>query len=240
MAVSITDPQKIASSVDTFEINSSNNTIEFNVGGPSLFATISQGTYTAAELAAALKSALEAADGVANTYTVVYNPIIKRFKLINDAGGASTINLLWTAGGTTAEQIFGFTADSSIAVGSYDVSDNSVSSYAANALPGDNRNAKTIADLINQTVIAGSTPVDFYRSMVSDVGVEALSAKQSLKFQDALVDELERRRQEFSGVSLDEEAANLIKYQKMFEASAKMISVADELLSILMNMTGRR
>ncbi len=107
-------------------------------------------------------------------------------------------------------------------------------------LPGDNRNARAIADLINQPIMAGrSTPVDFYRSMVADAGVEAMSAKTSLRFYNTLVEELERKRQEISGVSLDEEAANLIKFQKLFEAAARMIRVADELLTTLINMTGR-
>ncbi len=105
---------------------------------------------------------------------------------------------------------------------------------------GDNRNARLIADLINQRIIAGAIPIDFYRSMVSDVGVDASSSKINMKFQSTLVEELERRRQEVSGVSLDEEAANLIKYQKAFQASAKLISVADELLETLIAMTGRR
>jgi flagellar hook-associated protein 1 FlgK len=106
-------------------------------------------------------------------------------------------------------------------------------------IPGDNRNARAIADLINQPIIAGTTPVDYYRSIVADAGVEAMSAKTSLRFYNTLVEELERKRQEISGVSLDEEAANLIKYQKLFEAGARMIRVADELLDTLINMVGR-
>jgi len=106
-------------------------------------------------------------------------------------------------------------------------------------LPGDNRNARAIADLINQPIIAGSTPVDYYRSIVANAGVEAGSAKTSLRFYNTMVEQLERKRQELSGVNLDEEAANLIKYQKLFEAAARMIRVADELLTTLINMTGR-
>lgn len=106
-------------------------------------------------------------------------------------------------------------------------------------LPGDNRNARAIADLINQPIIARSTPTDFYRSIVADAGIEAKASRTSLKFYNTLVEELERKRQEISGVSLDEEAANLIKFQKLFEAAARMIRVADELLAILINMTGR-
>ena len=106
-------------------------------------------------------------------------------------------------------------------------------------IPGDNRNATEIADLINQQIIAGSGALDFYRAIVSDVGVEALSADRELRFQNTVVEALERRREEISGVSLDEEAANLIKHQMSFEAAAKMVRIADELLMTLMNMAGR-
>jgi flagellar hook-associated protein 1 FlgK len=75
---------------------------------------------------------------------------------------------------------------------------------------------------------------------VSDVGVTSASAKTSASVQGMMVDQLEQRRQEISGVNLDEEAANLIKFQKTYEASAKMISIADQLLATLLNMTGRQ
>jgi flagellar hook-associated protein 1 FlgK len=107
-------------------------------------------------------------------------------------------------------------------------------------LPGDNRNALAIADLADQSIVAGRTVLGFYREIVTDVGVEAQSAKRGVQFQQTLVEELEKRRQEISGVNLDEEAANLIKYQKSFEAAAKMIAIADELLTTLIGMVGRQ
>lgn len=148
--------------------------------------------------------------------------------------------LLWTDTNTTAEKLFGFTADSSgISTGGSVTSDTAISAEASDGLTGDNRNAKLIADLINQAIISGKTPTDFYRGIVSDVGVQAMSAKQNLTSQSAMVTELENRRQQVSGVSLDEEAANLIMYQKSFEAAAKMISVADELFTTLLGMLAR-
>jgi flagellar hook-associated protein 1 len=107
-------------------------------------------------------------------------------------------------------------------------------------LPGDNRNALAMADLADQSIVAGRTVLGFYREIVTDVGVEAQSAKRGVQFQQTLVEELEKRRQEISGVNLDEEAANLIKYQKSFEAAAKMIAIADELLTTLIGMVGRQ
>ncbi|MCS7164347.1 MAG: flagellar hook-associated protein FlgK [Thermodesulfovibrio sp.] len=100
----------------------------------------------------------------------------------------------------------------------------------------DNENARAIYSLINSRIIGNATAVDFYREIVSEVGVYSLSAKTQKSFQQALVEEMEKRRQSLSGVSLDEEAINLIKYQKMYEASARVIRVANEILTTLFDM----
>ncbi|ODA44177.1 Flagellar hook-associated protein FlgK [Thermodesulfovibrio sp. N1] len=100
----------------------------------------------------------------------------------------------------------------------------------------DNRNARAIYGLLDSPIIGNAKPIDFYRSIVSEIGVYSSSAKTQKNFQEALVQEIEKRRQDISGVSLDEEAINLIKYQKMYEASARVIRVADEILSTLFEM----
>ncbi|MDI1471787.1 MAG: flagellar hook-associated protein FlgK [Thermodesulfovibrio sp.] len=102
--------------------------------------------------------------------------------------------------------------------------------------PMDNRNARAIYGLLDSPIIGNAKPIDFYRSIVSEIGVYSSSAKTQKNFQEALVQEIEKRRQDISGVSLDEEAINLIKYQKMYEASARVIRVADEILSTLFEM----
>jgi len=102
--------------------------------------------------------------------------------------------------------------------------------------PMDNRNARAIYGLLDSPIIGNAKPIDFYRSIVSEIGVYSSSAKTQKNFQEALVQEIEKRRQDISGVSLDEEAVNLIKYQKMYEASARVIRVADEILSTLFDM----
>ncbi len=102
--------------------------------------------------------------------------------------------------------------------------------------PMDNTNARAIYSLLDAPVIGNAKPVDFYRSIVSEIGVYSSSAQTQKNFQDALVQEMQKRRQDISGVSLDEEAVNLVKYQKMYEASARVIRVADEILSTLFDM----
>ena len=218
-------------------IGSSNNTIRFSEDGGNSYndVTIPSGIYTRDELAAVLKKALEDANTTSDTYTISYSTATKKYTIQNDAGNINSIILDWTNTTTTVENIFGFNSNSIISVGGSDLSDFEVSPI----LPGDNSNAKLIASFAGSGFIKGSTPIDYYRAIVTDVSVEANSAKISQKFHNTMVEELERKRQEASGVNLDEEAANLIKYQKSFEAAAKMISVADSLLDALINMAGR-
>lgn len=100
----------------------------------------------------------------------------------------------------------------------------------------DNENARAIYSLLNSQIIGNSSTIDYYREVVSEVGIISNSARVHKTFQESLVQELRNRRQNLSGVSLDEEAINLVKYQKMYEASARVIRVANELLMTLFDM----
>ena len=56
--------------------------------------------------------------------------------------------------------------------------------------------------------------------------------------QQSLVDLLQRRREATSGVSLDEEAANMVRYQRAYEAAARVMTTYDQMLDKLINSTG--
>jgi flagellar hook-associated protein 1 FlgK len=62
------------------------------------------------------------------------------------------------------------------------------------------------------------------------------AAADGLTYDDNLRFELEKKRDAVSGVSLDEEAANLIRFQRAYEAGARMMRVADELLETIINL----
>jgi flagellar hook-associated protein 1 FlgK len=105
-------------------------------------------------------------------------------------------------------------------------------------LPGDNTKALEIIQL-SQTDISDlndSTFENYYSSIVSAVGVMSRAAADSLNYDDNLLFELERKREAVSGVSLDEEAANMIRFQRSFEAGARILQVTDELLETIINL----
>jgi flagellar hook-associated protein 1 len=109
---------------------------------------------------------------------------------------------------------------------------------SATTIPGDNRNAVDIAELqqSNITGLGDSSFTDFYKGIVSTVGTMNREASDNFNFDQNLLTQIENRQQSVSGVSLDEEAANLIKFQRAFEAGAKMIQVTDELLQTILNL----
>jgi flagellar hook-associated protein FlgK len=256
MATTITDPNQVAASSDTWNINSSNNSVVFNatingVNSGPITAVIPSGTYTndpgqsddiSAALTSAIQTAYQTATGSAlpDTLNVAFNPHTKQFKIMMPSGGGSDIlNFEWSSNSaSTANQIFGFRNDATVAVGSSSASDNpaSVEANAAQGLPGDNTNATNIANLANGTMFAGTTPTDMYMSLVSSIGVDASSGNTNQQYHTTLMNELTQQQQQMSGVSMDEEAANLVVYQQSYQAAAQLITSANQMLTTLLQM----
>ena len=102
--------------------------------------------------------------------------------------------------------------------------------------PANNMNALELRDLNGHTVkeLDGATLNEFYQGLVGTVGIHSKGFQLDYDFSRASVDELETRRDDVSGVSLDEEMSDLIKFQHAYTAAAKLIKAADEMfLSLL-------
>ncbi len=142
-------------------------------------------------------------------------------------------------GSMTSNETFTAQADSQaatkLAVSFTDVSKIAAAQTQAN-LPGDNTNAQAIAGLVNQNFVGSTDPVSFYSNIVSTAGADSKSATTYVNFETSMVNQLESKRQSASGVNLDEEAVNMVQYQKSYEAAAKMISVASDLLDTVMGI----
>jgi flagellar hook-associated protein 1 FlgK len=98
--------------------------------------------------------------------------------------------------------------------------------------------AITIAKLQYATTMSGGTSTfdDYYNSVVSDVGNDVQTASTNFDHQTSMVNHLDNYRESISGVSLDEEMINLIKFQHAYDAAAKLITTVDELLDTVINM----
>ncbi|MNS53561.1 Flagellar hook-associated protein 1 [compost metagenome] len=103
---------------------------------------------------------------------------------------------------------------------------------------GDNGNALAIARLRNAKVMGGGTYTfdDFYKGVLVNVGVQGQEAMRKEATQTMLVASVKERRDSASGVSTDEEMADVIKFQKAYAASARILSTIDEMLETLINV----
>ena len=81
-------------------------------------------------------------------------------------------------------------------------------------------------------------PEDFVKTIISTMGVDGQQAKANLDNQSIMTRQIETRRQSISGVSIDEEMGNLVRYQHAYNAAAQMIQTYAELLDVLVNRLG--
>ncbi|TCS83321.1 flagellar hook-associated protein FlgK [Tepidibacillus fermentans] len=105
-------------------------------------------------------------------------------------------------------------------------------------LKGNNQIALWIADMRYTKIEGIGSSDEYFRSMVGNLGVRSQEAVRQYKSQKVLVEQVDHRRQAVSGVSLDEEMADLIKYQHAYNASARMITAIDEMLDKVINGMG--
>ncbi|WP_404330222.1 flagellar hook-associated protein FlgK [Mesobacillus maritimus] len=80
----------------------------------------------------------------------------------------------------------------------------------------------------------------FFESMVSELGSQSQAANRSMANQEAALMAIDNRRQSTTGVSLDEEMVNLIKYQHAYNAAARVVTTTDELLDTIINRMAAR
>ncbi len=140
----------------------------------------------------------------------------------------STTQDFFAAGGTTA---------ATISVGLTDRRQIAASSTAA-GVPGNNANALAVAAL-QTTALAGlgnATFHDYYSAMAGSFGSTLKGAQDDLQGQELLHGQLESHRAEVSGVSMDEELINLLKYQRAFQAASKLITTSDEMLQTILSL----
>lgn len=81
-------------------------------------------------------------------------------------------------------------------------------------------------------------PEDFVKSLVSNLGVDAAESNRNATNSKLLVNEYSTARDSIMGVSLDEEMANMIKFQTAYNANARMVNVFDEMLDLVVNRLG--
>lgn len=110
---------------------------------------------------------------------------------------------------------------------------NIAASSAANS-PGNNTVAVRLANLTNTAVLSGRTFGEYALSLSSDVGSKVNSIETNLSALDASRRLLENEQESIAGVNIDEELANLIKFQNAYQASARVLSTAQDMFDSIL------
>lgn len=107
-----------------------------------------------------------------------------------------------------------------------------------NGIPGNNRNMLALVELQNRQFanLGPGTLQDAYRNVAADFGVVVQSADRDHLAQEILRDQIDTMRAQVSGVSMDEELVNLIKFQRGFEAASRLVRVSDEMFQTILSL----
>lgn len=139
---------------------------------------------------------------------------------------------LFKIGGDPSRPAASLTLDDAI-----EASTDAISFASTPMASGDNVVGNRILALKDQNVVEGRTSfTQFYSDMVGGFGTEVIRAEHVHEAEDVMVKDLSNRREAVSGVSLDEEATSLMRWQANFAASSKLITTVDEMLDTVLSM----
>jgi len=146
---------------------------------------------------------------------------------LNGNAGASLFTPL--AGTSNA----GAAAEMSVAM-----SDPSQIAASSDGTSGSNGNALALANIENQSLagLGGQSVMDYYSNFVTGIGTQVQQATNQQTAQDLVVQQLQNQKASVSGVSLDEESANLIQYQTAYAASARVVSVISQIAQLAISL----
>jgi flagellar hook-associated protein 1 FlgK len=116
------------------------------------------------------------------------------------------------------------------------ITDPSLIAASSDGSAGSNGNAEAMYDLNNQAIVAGQTPTDYYSGIVFDVGNDTANASAEQTASSSILQQLNDQLASVSGVSLDEEAANMVRYQDAYQASAQVITTINDMMYTVINM----
>ena len=106
--------------------------------------------------------------------------------------------------------------------------------------PGDNQIARQILALREQPLLDGNTTNtdSYYNNLIVRMGIEAQQCKREQENSKLLIDKINLRRESVSGISLDEELVNMVKFQHSYNAAARIINTMDQLFETIINDMG--
>lgn len=109
---------------------------------------------------------------------------------------------------------------------------------ASATVNNDGDNARMINALKDGVIMAGGTATidNFYQTVVARLGNDVAGSKRTLDHQTAVMNQIDSQRESVSGVSIDEEMLNMIKFQAGYNAAARLAGVINEMMDTLINL----
>jgi flagellar hook-associated protein 1 FlgK len=117
------------------------------------------------------------------------------------------------------------------------ITDPSLIAASSDGTAGSNGNAEAMYALSSEPIINGQDPTDYYSGIVFNVGNDVSNASAEQNASSLVLQQLNDQRSEVSGVSLDEEAANMVQYQDAYSASAEVITTINDMMYTVVNMS---
>jgi flagellar hook-associated protein 1 FlgK len=159
------------------------------------------------------------------------------------SGGVTTYDAVDQTSGATLASNVSYSAGSAINFNGWSLTlsgapaNGDTASVAANiAGTSDNTNALAIAGLASKSITTLGSASSAYQNMVGEVGTQTASLKSTSTAQANILSNAQSAVASTSGVNLDDEAANLLKYQQAYQASSQAIATANNLFSAIMQL----
>jgi len=113
---------------------------------------------------------------------------------------------------------------------------NAIAAAATGEGSAGNTNASALADLSSANIVGGQTASGFLASFLGQIGGDTSAAITNNSAQQATLTQLTTQRDSLSGVSLDEEAANLTQYQRAYQSAAQVFNIANSIMASALNL----
>ena len=165
---------------------------------------------------------------------------VERFNIQHAAGfgiDGSSSNLFFDAGSVSARTIQ--VADNILNnLDTVATAGPSGSNASISAGTGDGSNALALSDVRLEKLFGGGTQTveEFYSDFIGEIGAEAKSVFTLAEGQRLVLDQVNSRRENLRGVSINEEASQLILFQRAYQAAARAVSVADQMMQTVLNI----
>jgi len=116
------------------------------------------------------------------------------------------------------------------------IADPALVASSSDGTPGSNGNLAVLSAVRDQAVAGGKKPLDFYSAVLFQVGSDTANALADSNASQLILRQLQDQRASVSGVSLDEEASNIIRYQSAYQAAARVVTTVSTMLDLAVNL----